>query len=260
MKIGAVTSFVYTLFIVKKGRMTFSLDHKVYNLHYLNVLQILPNSLFELKSFSQDCEVVALSATMEFCDGLDLKWGSYDSLLALFHSYSKVLTLPGDLLNGLLSNIEQIGKLVSQNEERVFTDQILRSYFSIIIYELSNIRWKPECNNQIGNRKDELALRFVNLVEKNYRNRKDVQFYADKLSVSRTHLTRTLKEVFFKSPKKIIEDKIITEAKLLLTKSDHNIQSVFDRLSFDTHAEFTRFFKNSTGFSPSQYRSTVSFC
>ena len=65
-------------------------------------------------------------------------------------------------------------------------------------------------------RKEELAKQFLYLVSTHFKRQRNVQFYADEMFISRKHLTKIIVEVFNKSPKQIIAEAIILEAKVLL--------------------------------------------
>lgn len=79
-------------------------------------------------------------------------------------------------------------------------------------------------NNTSTTRKEDLTHRFYTLMMDNYREHKEVIFYADKLHVSSKYLSEVVKETSGKSPKDWIIDYSLLEIKELLKNSSLNIQ------------------------------------
>ena len=77
---------------------------------------------------------------------------------------------------------------------------------------------------------------------------------AEKININATYLGEVLKKVTGKSPKEILSDRIILEARSLLTNTDMAINEVAYFLLFQDASNFTKFFKLKTGISPSEYR------
>ena len=95
---------------------------------------------------------------------------------------------------------------------------------------------------------------FVSLVAEHYRTAHDVAFYADHLCITTRYLSEVTNRVVGKSPKQIIADYIISEAKTYLGTTRLTIQEIADRLGFSSQALFCKFFKSQENMSPSDYR------
>ena len=104
-------------------------------------------------------------------------------------------------------------------------------------------------------RKEELAKQFLYLVSTHFKRQRNVQFYADEMFISRKHLTKIIVEVFNKSPKQIIAEAIILEAKVLLKNPNYSVSDVVTDLNFVDTSVFSKFFKNYTGISPTTFKS-----
>lgn len=78
--------------------------------------------------------------------------------------------------------------------------------------------------------------------------------FADLLSVHRNHLNRALKEVTGRTTSELISARLILEAKLLLGRSEWDIQEISYSLGFADSAYFHNFFKKHTGETPKNYR------
>jgi len=96
---------------------------------------------------------------------------------------------------------------------------------------------------------------FIKLVEENYLEVHEVQFYADKLFISANYLNKIVRELLGTTSKKYINQKIVQEAKNLLSFTDLSISEISDHLKFESASYFTRSFKKSVGLKPKEFRS-----
>ena len=111
---------------------------------------------------------------------------------------------------------------------------------------------KPD---ETGGRAIDIYNRFVSLVAESYRQAHDVKFYADRLCITTRYLSEVTSRVVGKSPKQIIADYLLSEAKTYLDTTRLSIQEVADRLGFSSQALFCKFFKAQEKISPSEHRS-----
>jgi len=105
-----------------------------------------------------------------------------------------------------------------------------------------------------GHRSIDLYNLFVSLVAEHYRNAHDVSFYADKLFITTRYLSQITDNVVGKSPKQIIADYLMSEAKSYLDTTRLTVQQIADKLGFSSQALFCKFFKAQEKTSPSEYR------
>jgi AraC family transcriptional activator of pobA len=70
----------------------------------------------------------------------------------------------------------------------------------------------------LTHREDELTTSFFILVREHFKEQHNVQFYADKLCISRKYLTKVINKTMFKAPRDIIHQVLAVEARLLAVK------------------------------------------
>ena len=99
-----------------------------------------------------------------------------------------------------------------------------------------------------------LMRRFVHLLEERYPTQDTVSHYADRLSVTPTHLTRVCRQTAGKPATTVIQDRTLFEARQRLAFTDEKINRVASSLGFASSAYFTRLFTQRTGLSPSEFR------
>jgi AraC family transcriptional regulator, transcriptional activator of pobA len=116
------------------------------------------------------------------------------------------------------------------------------------IYELQKQTQKSLSSNQL------ISLKFNNLVQKFYLQKRKIDDYAQMLNVSPNYLSAVIKATTSQNAKAILNERLLIEAKNLLSYSDDDISSIAYQLGFEEMTHFGRFFKTETGISPSEWR------
>lgn len=98
---------------------------------------------------------------------------------------------------------------------------------------------------------------FMLLITQSRSFKKTVDEYANELNITTTHLTRITKSVSNKSPREVILDYYITEAKVLLSNLKYNINEVASELDIDDPSYFSRLFKKKTNLTPKEFQKEI---
>lgn len=247
----------FSLFLVTNGNVRLNIDFQEITLRHNDIIFLYPNNVIEFLEVSSDASFQSLFISGEYFTNLNLQMNSKDALEILSNNFSKILSLCTESTIHITTSFERLRFLNDPANETIFYKEMQKGIINLIMYELAGYLQKQQNSLLKTYRKEDIAIKFAHLVNQHYQKRRDVQFYADQLFVTRTHLTRTIKDVYLKNPKQIIEDKIISEAKILLLKSEFSINQVMGELRFDDQPTFTKFFKKKTGFSPNAYRKSL---
>jgi len=100
----------------------------------------------------------------------------------------------------------------------------------------------------------DLAEAFLNLVELEYRQHRDLGYYADRLCRSVKYLSRVIKESTGRSATDWIERCVIADAQAQLVSTKKRISEISDDLDFPSPSFFGKYFKRVTGLSPAAFR------
>lgn len=103
-------------------------------------------------------------------------------------------------------------------------------------------------------RRQSLMNRFVALLDSHLDETRSVSDYADMLSVTPTHLSRSVKAVCGRTSGEIIHDRIMLKAKRALVFTDKSVAEIAYDLQFSTPSYFTRFFVQQSGETPRAFR------
>ncbi|GGW42658.1 helix-turn-helix domain-containing protein [Arenibacter certesii] len=98
---------------------------------------------------------------------------------------------------------------------------------------------------------------FMMLLEDNYLEQRNADFYAEKLGLSAKRLNQILKEKLAKTAVQIIHDRLIQEAKRQILHSENTIREIAYNLDFKDHSYFSRFFKLHAGQTPLDFQNKV---
>nr|WP_246848947.1 helix-turn-helix transcriptional regulator [Aquimarina sp. U1-2] len=121
-----------------------------------------------------------------------------------------------------------------------------------------NLRYK----NQEETRQNRIVKAFEHIIEEHLyditQNKVEriigISEIAEKINVNTTYLGEVLKKATGKTPKEILSNRIVLEARSLLTNTDMAINEITYFLKFQDASNFAKFFKSKTGFSPTDYR------
>lgn len=99
-----------------------------------------------------------------------------------------------------------------------------------------------------------LVARYSALLERDFRSGMAVGDYAAALGVTPTHLTRACRATCGKGAHMLLEDRILFEARRLLSETRIPIKDVAQHLGFNSAGYFTRAFQKTAGLTPSAFR------
>ena len=125
-----------------------------------------------------------------------------------------------------------------------------------ILYLLLQLRRLSKENQQNNRITSKNILRFSKLVSHTLHENLSINDFASKLNLTIDRLNEICKEHYGKSPKAIILEKKITEAKRLLYFTDLSVKEIAFQLGFEDSSYFSRIFKQKTNLSPTEFKST----
>jgi AraC-like DNA-binding protein len=125
----------------------------------------------------------------------------------------------------------------------------------IIITRLAKTQYLGR--TEIEANKFDVVRQFNLMVENHYKTAHDVAFYADKLNKSPKTLSNYFALYGHKTPLQIIQERIILEAKRMFHYTDKTSKEIAYELGFEEPAHFSRFFKNQTNQSPSEFKKSL---
>ena len=148
------------------------------------------------------------------------------------------------------------------NKDHLFAEEINYAYFYILLTDMADMMWKrygkgkPSHHTEMS-RSDGIMKEFAELLVKHIHKETSVEFYAEKLCISKQYLSLIVKEKTRVTIGTIISAMRAEAAARLLRDPEMTIQQIAEELSFADQSSFGKFFKKQTGLSPLKYRQTL---
>lgn len=98
------------------------------------------------------------------------------------------------------------------------------------------------------------VMLFKDLLETDYKSQKQVNYYAREIIITEKRLNQATTKVLGKTPKEIIDDRIMLEAKIILAHTTESVKEIGYDLGFEEPTNFIKYFKKHSKFTPTEFR------
>ena len=241
------------LLLCDRGCARVRIEFSQWTIHAGETITFFPTDIVQIEDVSEDFHGIALvySDDMLRMASLHIEESVYFSLRN--DRLCRERQIVADVIRPMLTILQHF---FSTDGCRV-TDEIvalqLKSFFlgfSDFLRQHPELR-HPDVDSQ---RTDELFARFMNILEHDFMESKDVQYYADRLCITRKYLAVLVKRKTGKTPKMMINEYVITRLKLRLRNTNDSIRQIATTFHFPDDSLMIRYFKSHTGMTPVQYR------
>lgn len=247
----------YEIFIFYKGGGVHEIDFeeievKTGSVHFVSpgqvhILQRAPGSYGYVILFSRDF----FSLPLQDKDFLfELPFLNNNTLHPFINFPGKDFIEVQELTDKILNEHTQ------QNQD---SHHIIRAYLNILLLKCKSkytVNDDFELQENISSQK-QIMQKFRILVEKNFRQFHLVKEYASLLAVTPENLNEISKKQTGKTASEIISDRLMLEAKRLLLYSGLKAKEIAYFLNFQDPSYFNKFFKNNTGYTPTDFREVL---
>lgn len=221
----------HRIIYVIQGDISLQINLREFNIKAGMLTYIKAGAIMEITAFSPQAEVLLMGFTET------PPTSSFKGYVA-----STSITPQTEML---LSLIESAA--IEEPYKKEYSVHLASALYSFIV--------SGDCNQEpsSGSRKEALFNRFLTLVE-NTPQKQPIPYYAEKLHVAPHYLSRVVTEVSGANVMEWIRRSLTLHAKVLLRSTDKSILDISEELGFATLPFFCRFFKKSTGYTPTEYR------
>lgn len=160
--------------------------------------------------------------------------------------------IPEDELPFWLHTFENI-KLEFKKEGAV-TDEIICLLLKSCVLKMDSLSDRNQSDFVTPDYRETLVIEFKKRVNKNFREWKSTRDYAQLLSVTPNYLNILVKEFTGKPAGEIIRQRVILEAKRLLSHTDLSVRQISLELGFTDNSHFGKYFKKAAGITPDNFR------
>lgn len=230
----------------------------------LESYQILPNSIITMSPqviknwfvISEDFNILSILFTKSFFIKIFSNQNYFNHFKFFDQNVKHVNTFSKEETGIIIDLFEKIKEHTLQDQP--YQEEILVSYINILLFEYQKIFEKNDnINNVKFTRNQQIVEAFKELVNVHFKKERSVKFYAEKLFITTKHLTEIVKLETGKTSRFWIDEMVILESKILLSNQSLQVSQIAETLHFPDISTFGKFFKNSTGTSPINYRKSL---
>ena len=242
----------YTLLLVKKAKGKHFIDFNEYTLAPQQMFFVSPGQIHQVVEEEKSSGYVIVFSP-HFLAENNIACSFIDNL-NLFNDYGNTPPLPinNEELQRLSGYAEEILRLYQTDIQ--YKEQAIGSFLQLILIHSNNLCTLSIDNTQTHEAGNSLLRNFKELVNQNFKIWHGSTPYAERLNVTPDHLNRVVKSLSGKTAKDFIQSRIIIEAKRMLYFTELSLKEIGYQLGFSEPANFSAFFKKSTGKSPSVFR------
>lgn len=239
--------------IYKKGTTRTRINMVEYNIVAPCVIIVVNDSVYQPLESSDDLSSKAIVMSRSFSDSLFTNFGNYKPIYNTIVSNPVIFidndTIAFDFFYDLLLNL-------MRSPHRELALESARHLTLSMFYGYCAVRQGVMNNNKVASRQESICSEFIDVLSHNYKEQRDVAFYADRLCITPKYLSQIVKDKIGKTASEVIEGYVIEESKALLISTTMTIQQISDELHFPSQSVFGKYFKRVTGLSPREYRTS----
>ncbi|MEM8861074.1 MAG: AraC family transcriptional regulator [Chloroflexota bacterium] len=242
----------YELVLLREGQCTFFSDFEYYPAQQGTLIFISPGQLHDYIVEGDPCKLYI--------------FGFQPTILpTVAHHMLNVLPFDDTHRNPVLNVPDEVNsdflRLFSSAHSRfdgqcLGWDSIITSYLHTILTEAAYLM-PQEIIDQSTKASVQLTREFQHELELHYIGLRQVQDYADKLGVTSNYLVKTVRETTSMTPKQMLQNRLLLEAKRLLVHTPYSVSQISDLLQFPSNTTFSRWFRKTASQSPSDFRITA---
>lgn len=239
------------IFICLKGEGYVIINEHKYQLSPGTLCIAFPGTIIQGFKQGEGFESYTLRIATDFLRDLDIPASSSIHLMMREHP---CMVLEDEQLAGILD----ICRMMQQKDARTehpFRMQINAQMLRMLCLELAGLYAQHmPVKREPCSRQDMTFRRFLSLLATDITISREVQYYADKLSITPKYLTIITRQLSGRSAASWITHSVILNAKALLSTTQLSVQEVSVRLNFPNPSFFGQYFLRHTGMTPKEFR------
>lgn len=216
----------------------------------------LPENLLGVQSISPDYKGAIIGVSLSYLRNMNI------DLKKIIPYYMSVCNHPLMQLSndemGIISRLYNL--IISILTEEVVgknrNEEVVANLLAALIFRMCDHFDRINQGNRVlkTKSKEYYFVRFMDLLQRDFRHHRDIGYYSDQLVVTPKYLSKLIKDISGLSAAQWIDEFTVAEASVLLKFSDKNIQQIAEYLDFPSQSFFSKYFKSHTGVSPSEWR------
>lgn len=253
-KIPPVLADMFSFIVVEEGMAHYILNYKEYNVQKGDMLLFSPSMLVSLTGCTDDFRCMNLMCERSLFEHMLSSNPAFQTYSYYFcRTDTPVVQLKQEIQTAILKCMEQIRlAIITRN---TYQKEIIQSLvYTCMLLVLEMIEERVSFLPVSQGRTERLFHDFMALVVAHYKREHYINFYASRLSVTTTYLSRIIRRQTGKTAAYFLGGMLYAEACRLLTRTDYTAQQIAEVLNFSDQSAFGKFFKSKAGVSPHIFR------
>ena len=172
----------------------------------------------------------------------------------LFHDLYEISHINSEPSNEIFSELFEFMYKEYNSSNDKFHYDILRNYLHLFLLQSEREKRKQGFKEIKPSADLSYLMLFKEVLEKRFKKYRSINRYASELSIPVNRLNKASFQTIGKSPKQLIDERILLEAKRLLAHSTLSIKEIAFELGFDEPTNFIKYFRKHNHITPAEFR------
>lgn len=235
------------------GTARVRINFDVWELRGHDVLIFFPGDMVKWEVMDNEftADIIRYSSDILRAASLNIEHAVYDQLRADRRCGYR------ELIDVVVNSMFRIFNFYFTQEHYQLTDRIVTLHlqaFFLGFYDYLQTHPREDNQDKGTQRTDELFVMFMELLESEFRQGHEVNYYANRMCITRKYLGIIVKGKTGLSPKQIIDEYLMLRLKLTMRTSKASLKQIADEYHFPDQSALTRYFKTHAGLTPQQFR------
>lgn len=246
----------YSIFWFNSGEGTHIVDFDEYEIEQGTVFFLSPKPIHTYRNLS-NVDGIAMCFPEDFLLKIDKELQGRVKTKMFYpangFAHCKISEAAKEKMMPIVKLMQEASAL--QYEDKSLQASYFASLLSLLLIDMIRLgEWGDSSFSKVSSDSFQVYAKFVQMVEDNYIEHHAVKDYIEKLGVSQTTLNLYTQQYAKTTPLKIINNRIILEAKRLLRYSTTRTKQIAFYLGFKDDSYFIKLFKRNVGMSPVEFR------
>jgi len=229
-------------FTKAEGNTSYFLDFNEHTLKSNHIVLVFPGQIDMLETEGKEGFLFAINNESLF--RINQRINS-DYLNGYF---SNAFLLPDENTISILNQLTGLIVAEYSSQNRAI---LMEAYMEAFLFHISSLHDTTAKSNQ---KSDFIVSKLMNLIDTHFISERDTHFYAKALDLTPKKMNEDCKKGTGKTVKQHLQERLILEVKKEIRLNRKSLKEIAFDLGFKETAYFTRFFKQHTGITPTEFR------
>ncbi len=245
----------YSVILFTRGNGSIIINSNAYTVQPQTICLVAPDQMHSFEGLG-DVEGIIFF----FCQDFYVEEFSFIRLLNVFSYTSQLdlnicnpcITLTDTEYCSVTSTINSIQQEYESYTSTNNSAVIIRSHLNIMLLKLSALY---EAKSRKSNINDSILIHSLSkMVDSYFIQEQQLGFYTSAFNISESQLNDICNRHFNCGLKKILQNRLMQEARKLLLSSELSVSEIAYKLNFEDNSYFNKVFKNKIGLTPKRFR------